>query len=218
MRFEESFKIWNQLSEDEKRQIESSIVQRRVKEHSMIHQGSLDCTGLLVIQSGQLRAYSLSEEGREITLYRLFEQDVCLFSASCIMPSLQFEMMIEAEKETEFWIIPPDVVERIMKQSAVFSNYINETLSARFSEVMWLMEQVMWKSLDKRLANFLLEESVLEQTAQLKITHEKIANHLGSQREVISRMLKYFQQEGLVQLSRGTVELLDMDRLEMLCE
>ena len=134
------------------------------------------------------------------------------------MPSLQFEMMIEAEKETEFWIIPPDVVERIMKQSAVFSNYINETLSARFSEVMWLMEQVMWKSLDKRLANFLLEESVLEQTAQLKITHEKIANHLGSQREVISRMLKYFQQEGLVQLSRGTVELLDMDRLEMLCE
>ncbi|MBQ4344261.1 MAG: Crp/Fnr family transcriptional regulator [Erysipelotrichaceae bacterium] len=218
MRFEESFKIWNQLSEDEKRQIESSIVQRRVKEHSMIHQGSLDCTGLLVIQSGQLRAYSLSEEGREITLYRLFEQDVCLFSASCIMPSLQFEMMIEAEKETEFWIIPPDVVERIMKQSAVFSNYINETLSARFSEVMWLMEQVMWKSLDKRLANFLLEESVLEQTAQLKITHEKIANHLGSQREVISRMLKYFQQEELVQLSRGTVELLDMDRLEMLCE
>lgn len=218
MRFEKSFRIWNQLSEDEKRQIESSIVQRRAKEHSMIHQGSLDCTGLLVIQSGQLRAYSLSEEGREITLYRLFEQDVCLFSASCIMPSLQFEMMIEAEKETEFWIIPPDVVERIMKQSAVFSNYINETLSARFSEVMWLMEQVMWKSLDKRLANFLLEESVLEQTAQLKITHEKIANHLGSQREVISRMLKYFQQEGLVQLSRGTVELLDMDRLEMLCE
>lgn len=189
-----------------------------MKKQTVIHQGDLDCTGLLVIKSGQLRAYSLSEEGKEITLYRLFERDVCLFSASCMMKSIQFELTIEAEKETEFWVIPFDTADYLMKKSVVFANYINEIMSSRFSEVMWLMEQIMWKSLDRRLAAFLVEESLIEETETLKITHEKIANHLGSQREVISRMLKYFQEEGLVQLSRGSIELLDFERLEELSE
>ena len=218
MSFKEYFRIWSQCSKEEQDMIESSLILRKVKKQTLIHQGDLDCTGLLVLKSGQLRAYSLSEEGKEITLYRLFERDVCLFSASCIMKSIQFELTIEAEKESEFWVIPASIVERIMKQSAGFSNYINEIMSSRFSEVMWLMEQIMWKSLDKRLAAFLVEESLIEETETLKITHEKIANHLGSQREVISRMLKYFQEEGLVQLSRGSIELLDYERLEELSE
>ncbi|MBQ7888814.1 MAG: Crp/Fnr family transcriptional regulator [Erysipelotrichaceae bacterium] len=218
MSFKEYFRIWSQCSKEEQDMIESSLILRKVKKQTLIHQGDLDCTGLLVIKSGQLRAYSLSEEGKEITLYRLFECDVCLFSASCMMKSIQFELTIEAEKETEFWVIPFDTADYLMKKSVVFANYINEIMSSRFSEVMWLMEQIMWKSLDKRLAAFLVEESLLEETETLKITHEKIANHLGSQREVISRMLKYFQEEGLVQLSRGSIELLDYERLEELSE
>ncbi|MBP3399622.1 MAG: Crp/Fnr family transcriptional regulator [Erysipelotrichaceae bacterium] len=218
MSFKEYFRIWNQCSKEDQSMIASSLVLKKVKKQTVIHQGDLDCTGLLVIKSGQLRAYSLSEEGKEITLYRLFECDVCLFSASCMMKSIQFELTIEAEKETEFWVIPFDTADYLMKKSVVFANYINEIMSSRFSEVMWLMEQIMWKSLDKRLAAFLVEESLLEETETLKITHEKIANHLGSQREVISRMLKYFQEEGLVQLSRGSIELLDYERLEELSE
>ena len=218
MSFKEYFRIWNQCSKEDQSMIASSLVLKKVKKQTVIHQGDLDCTGLLVIKSGQLRAYSLSEEGKEITLYRLFECDVCLFSASCMMKSIQFELTIEAEKETEFWVIPFDTADYLMKKSVVFANYINEIMSSRFSEVMWLMEQIMWKSLDKRLAAFLVEESLLEETETLKITHEKIANHLGSQREVISRMLKYFQEEGLVQLSRGSIELLDFERLEELSE
>lgn len=218
MSFKEYFRIWNQCSKEDQDMIESSLILRKVKKQTLIHQGDLDCTGLLVLKSGQLRAYSLSEEGKEITLYRLFERDVCLFSASCMMKSIQFELTIEAEKETEFWVIPFDTADYLMKKSVVFANYINEIMSSRFSEVMWLMEQIMWKSLDKRLAAFLVEESLLEETETLKITHEKIANHLGSQREVISRMLKYFQEEGLVQLSRGSIELLDYERLEELSE
>jgi len=218
MSFKEYFQIINRCSKEEQKLIESSLTLRKVKEKTLIHQGNLDCLGLLVVKAGQLRAYSLSQEGREITLYRLFERDVCLFSASCMLKSIQFDLTIEAEKETEFWVIPSAVVDQVMKQSAVFSNFINEIMSSRFSEVMWLMEQIMWKSLDRRLALFLVEESLLEETRKLKITHEKIANHLGSQREVISRMLKYFQEEGLVQLSRGIVELIDFDSLEVLGE
>jgi len=81
---------------------------------------------------------------------------------------------------------------------------------------MWLMEQIMWRSFDKRLAAFLLEESALEDTRELKITHEKIANHMGTAREVVTRMLRYFQNEGLVKLTRGTVELTDTKGLRAL--
>src|SRR5699024_10053988 len=104
-----------------------------------------DCLGLLLIQSGQLRAFILSDEGREITIYRLLDMDICLFSASCMMHSIQFEITIEAEKDTDFWIIPADVYKEIMEQSAPLANYTNEIMAARFSEVMWLIEQILWK-------------------------------------------------------------------------
>ena len=94
------------------------------------------------------------------------------------------------------WIIPVDIYQNIMVQSAAVANYTNELMATRFSDVMWLMEQIMWKSLDKRVAAFLLEEASIEGTDRLKITHEYIANHLGSHREVITRMLRYFQNEG----------------------
>lgn len=189
---------------------------REIKKGTVIHRGSLDCTGLLLVRSGQLRAYILSDEGREITIYRLIEMDVCLFSASCIMRNIQFDISIEAERDTQVWVIPADFYRELMEESAVVANYTNRLMSGRFSEVMWLMEQILWKRLDQRLADFLLQESVLEGETVLPITHEKIANHLGSAREVVTRMLRYFQGEGLVKLSRGCVELTDLRGLSAL--
>lgn len=179
-----------------------------------IHDGTRECTGLLVVASGQLRVYIISEGGREITLYRLLGKDICLFSASCIMHSLQFDVMIQAEKDTSFWLIPTDTYKKLMSESVVISNYTNEILASHMSDVVWLMEQVMWQSFDVRLATFLLEESALEGSTKLSITHEEIANHLGTAREVVTRMLKYFQSEGLVTLSRGSLEIIDPHRLK----
>ena len=189
-----------------------------MKKGTLLHDSSNECTGLLLVRTGQLRAYILSDEGREITIYRLFDRDMCLFSASCIMRSIQFDITVEAEKDTELWLIPPDVYQSVMNESAAVANYTNEVMASRFSEVMWLMEQIMWKSLDKRLAAFLAEEAAIEGSETLKLTHETIAKHLGSHREVITRMLRYFQSEGWVKVSRGTVEILDMDALEGLSE
>lgn len=191
-------------------------MERRVSKGTVIHNGSMDCTGLLLVKSGQLRAYILSDEGREITIYRLFDRDMCLFSASCIMRSIQFEVTVEAEKDTDLWVIPSEIYQSIMEGSAPVSNYTNELMASRFSDVMWLMEQVMWKSLDKRVAAFLLEEVSIEGTSHLKITHETIANHLGSHREVITRMLRYFQNEGMVKLSRSSIEITNAKKLEEL--
>ena len=216
MDFANYFPIWDKLSESRRQQLLDVSHPMNVKAGTVIHNGQMDCLGLLLIRSGQLRVYTLSGEGREVTLYRLFEMDICLFSASCVMPSVQFEVVIEAEKDTQLWVIPSCLFKDLMQESAPVANYANQLISSRFSEVMWLMEQIMWKSFDKRLASFLLEESVLEDTASLKITHEKIANHMGTAREVVTRMLRYFQNEGLVKLTRGTVELTDKKKLENL--
>ena len=218
MDFSQYFPIWNKLTDDQRQRITQRVVRREVKKGTLLHDGSNECTGLLLVRAGQLRAYILSDEGREITIYRLFDRDMCLFSASCIMRSIQFDISVEAEKDTELWLIPPDVYQSVMNESAAVANYTNEVMASRFSEVMWLMEQIMWKSLDKRLAAFLAEESAIEGSETLKLTHETIAKHLGSHREVITRMLRYFQSEGWVKVSRGTVEILDMDALEDLSE
>lgn len=216
MEFESYFPVWNQLTADQKNHIQKSLITRQIKKGTIIHNGNMDCTGLLLVRSGQLRAYILSDEGREITIYRLFDRDICLFSASCMMRSIQFEITIETEKDTVLWIIPTEIYKNIMKESAPVANYTNELMATRFSDVMWLIEQIMWKSLDKRVASFLLEESSIEESDKLKLTHEAIANHLGTHREVITRMLRYFQSEGMVKLSRGTVTILNKEKLEHL--
>ena len=218
MNFQECFPIWSKLSIAQQNQLSGALVSKTIAKGTMIHNGSMDCTGLLLVKSGQLRAYILSDEGREITIYRLFDRDMCLFSASCMMRSIQFDVTIEAEKDTELWIIPSEIYQSIMSESAPVANYTNELMATRFSDVMWLIEQIMWKSLDKRVAAFLLEEASIEGSDRLKITHEYIANHLGSHREVITRMLRYFQNEGMVKLSRGVVEITDAVKLKELNE
>ena len=218
MEFPAYFPIWNKLTHAQQETITGSLTSRTVKKGTVLHNGSADCTGLLLVGSGQLRAFILSEEGREMTIYRLFDRDMCLFSASCMLHSIQFDLVIEAEKDTSLWVIPSEVYKQLMEESVLVANYTNELMSTRFSEVMWLMEQVMWKSFDKRLAAFLLEEASIEGSTLLKITHEIIGNHLGNPREVVTRMLRYFQSEGLVKLSRGVVEITDEKRLRALLE
>ena len=214
MKFEEYFPVIRKLTKEQQKRIQEAVTEKSVEKGTVLHDGAADCTGLLVVQSGMLRAYILSEEGREITLYRLFERDVCLFSASCMMSGIQFEVTIEAEKDTRVWVIPTKVWKQLNEESAVLANYTNELMADRFTNVMWLIEQIMWKSFDKRLAEFLLEEASVEGTSLLKITHEVIGNHLGTAREVVTRMLRYFQSEGMVKLSRGMIEITDAAGLE----
>lgn len=218
MEFREYFPIWDKLTGDQQQKLSARLPLRAIPKGTVIHNGSMSCTGIILVKSGQLRTYMLSDEGREITLYRLFEGDMCLLSAPCMIRSIQFDVTVETEKDTEVWIIPPNVYQEVMEQSAPLACYTLELMATRFSEVMWLMEQVMWKSLDKRLAAFLLEESTIEDSDTLKLTHETIANHLGSPREVITRMLRYFQSEGIVRLSRGAVTITDDAALEALTD
>lgn len=216
MEFSSYFPIFEKLTTEEQALLLQHARLHTITKDTLIHNGSNDCLGLILIKSGLLRAYITSDDGREITIYRLFDRDMCLFSASCMMNNIQFDVTITAEKDSQVWIIPTDIYKKIMEHSATLANYTNQLMASKFTEVMWLIEQIMWKSMDSRLATFLIEEAALTDSSTLHITHEKIANHIGTAREVITRMLKYFQNEGIVKLTRGSIEILDTDKLQTL--
>lgn len=216
MELKEFFPFWKTLTADQQARLTAAARPYTAQKGEMLHRGQSDCLGLVCVCSGVLRAYTLSGEGREITLYRLYERDVCLFSASCAMRAVDFDIFIQADQTSQLWVIPPEVYRHLMDESAPAANFTNELMAGHFSDVMWLLDQVLNKKLDARLAAFLLEAADREHSDTLSLTHEAIAGELGSAREVISRMMKYLQNEGLVSVRRGSVQLLDRPGLEKL--
>lgn len=214
----DTLSFWRELSEQQRQYLLQAIVKKEFAVGESMHSNSDNCSGLFLIKSGQVRAYIVSESGKEITLYRLFERDVCIFSASCIMKNISFDIYIEVEKETKAYLIPTAAFRKLSLESMPIQVFQNDLMASRFTDVMWIMEQALFTSFDKRLANFLLEQLVIEDSDTLLITHEKIANHLGTAREVVTRMLKYFQNEGIVTLNRGTIEIVDKDKLEQIVQ
>ena len=212
------FPIWDQLTPAQQAQLARSARLRTAPRGTLLHNGSEDCVGLLAVCSGALRAFIRSPEGREVTIYRLFERDICLFSASCMLKSAQFDVSAEVERDARLWIIPADIYQSVAASSAALANYTSELMASRFSDVMWLVEQILWRSQDRRLASFLLDESALQESRTLAITHDRIAAHMGTAREVVTRLLRYFQGEGMVRLARGTIELIDEVRLRAWAE
>lgn len=213
MNLQDYFPFWSKLTDTQQEMLQETASPMHFSAGDIVHTGSGECTGLFVVQSGRLRAYTLSDVGKELTLYRLLSRDICLFSASCMMNSIAFDIILSAEVDTDVFVIPSDIYKSLMDQSAAVAGYTNELMASRFSDVMWLMDQLLNRKLDSRLAAFLLEERSLSDSDTLPFTHERIAAHLGSAREVVTRMLKYFQTEQLVHLERGSVTLTDIDRL-----
>ena len=206
--------FWNKLEPRQQSELMHAAIYRSAPKGTVLHNGEEDCVGLLLVTQGQLRAYTCADTGREITLYRLMERDLCLFSASCVLRGVDFDVAVLAETDVSFYQIPATVYQALMQESAAVANYTNEVMAVRFSDVMWLLDQILNKRLDSRLAAFLLEQSELEQSAALPLTHDESARQLGSAREVVTRMLRYFQEEGLVTLSRGMVMLNSRSQLE----
>jgi CRP/FNR family transcriptional regulator, anaerobic regulatory protein len=208
------FPVWNKIDEKQQEELKKSALIKKFDKGTSLHNVVGNCSGLFIVTSGQIRVFIISETGKEITLYRLFDRDACLFSAACMMNNIQFDICIEAEKPTETILIPSPIYKRLSDESLSISNFNNQLMASRFSEVMWLIEQISFTSMDKRLAAYLLEQSAIYDSTTINLTHENIANDLGTAREVISRMLKYFQNEGLVSVFRGGVSILNMDKLQ----
>lgn len=208
--------FYSKLTKEEQNLLDTNIYVKKFTKGTVMHAGQEDCSGLFLIEEGVIRAYIVSESGKEVTLYRLFPRDICIFSASCIMKNINFDIFVEAVTDTKAYIIPTDIFSILQKTSLPVSDYTSQLMASRFSDVMWVMEQILFYSFDKRLANFLLEMSEIENTNNLAITHEQIARNLGTAREVVSRMLKYFEENGYVTLNRGTITIINSNKLSVI--
>ncbi len=208
--------FWASLTEQEKEILRKSAVIRRYEKGSFIHSSDRDCLGMLFILSGEIRTYILSDEGREITLFRLYPNDLCVLSASCVISQISFDTQMTARQDTEVLIIPPNITVLLKEQNISVRCFLYEQATERFSEVMWAMQQILFKGLDQRLAAFLVEECERTNSNTVRMTHEQIARNISSAREAVARMLKQFTQDGLVELKRGEIIIKDTDGLKRL--
>ncbi len=208
--------FWDRLSAEEAELLLRHTRTVTYEPGETVHSSANDCVGILLIRSGELRTYILSEEGKEITLFRLGEGDVCVLSASCLIRSITFDIFIDAVQKTELYLIDVQAFSQLMEENVYAENFALRITAERFSEVMWAMEQILFMSFDRRLAIFLLDETAKTGVDNITMTHEQIARYVGSAREVVSRMLKYFAKEGMVAVHRGGVEITDKQKLRKL--
>lgn len=212
----------DKLTESEREILEAGIHCAFFQKGQMIHYGTADCVGLIYVESGSIRVYMTSEEGREITLFRLSPGEVCVLSASCVLETIDFDVNIVADTNTEVKQIDVATFERLVGSNVYVELFSYKLATERFSDVMWAMQQILFTSFDRRLAMFLVEErqkNAINAIAAgiddeinpnvIAMTHEEIARNLGSAREVVSRMLKYFEKENYVILSKGNVEIVN---------
>ena len=213
--FEKAFPFWEGLTDWDRNTFLHSSQKVKFSKGATVHDGG-ECTGVILIKSGVLRLYLLSDEGKEVTLYRLFPGEMCIFSASCVLDSITFDGFIDAEGDSECVVVGGCAYEGVWQKSDAVKIFTYETALSRFSDVMWVIEQIHFMSMDKRLAIFLYEEITRIDTDTVRLTHALIAKYMGSAREVVTRMLRYFANEGIVELSRKGVKVIDKKRLKEL--
>ena len=209
------FPFWDTISEDDKNYICENSLALTYQKGKTIHSGD-ECSGVIIVRTGSLRLYIMSEDGKDITLYRLHSGDICMLSASCVIKSITFDVMIDAEQDSECYVIRADAYAQVSERNKDIRIFTLETALGRFSDVMWVMQQILFMSMDRRLAIFLCDESARTGSDTVLLTHEQIARYIGSAREVVSRVLKYLSNDGIVELSRGGVRIKDKQRLKAL--
>ena len=213
MDFQNIFPFWEQLNREEQNIVSSNAFSQKMQKGDILHRGCGDCSGIVHVAKGQLRVYIVSEEGREVTLYRLHKGDLCVLSASCLMDAIVFDVLIEAVQETELVVLPSPALSAIMEKNPMVELSLYKTVVEHFSDVMWTMQQILFMGADKRVAHFLWDEMAKTGDMTIRLTHEEVARFIGSAREVVTKVLKYFVEEGVVALSRGKIEIIDKAKL-----
>ncbi len=209
----EMLPFWLSLNETLKDLVRETCSIEKLRTGTVLKGGEGSVEGLLMVTKGQIRAYMISQSEKELTLYRLLDRDICIFSSSCMIKGNNMDIFIEAEKDTEVLLLPSASYRKLLNNSIIVSDFTNRLISERFSQVMTVMEQAIFSSFERRLAQFLTEQANIEESNSLAITHEALARHLGTAREVVTRKLKEFAKEGIIEMGRGSILIKDIQKL-----
>lgn len=216
--FQKNLPFWNGLTASEKQLVQDSLHYNAIEAGTQLVRNSSECNGLILLETGQIRAFITSEDGREITLYRLFPGDICIMSASCVLKNIHFTIYLEVEKPGKMFVLPSRIYKKINDENISVKEFSMNLMTEKFSDVMWIIDQMVFSSIPNRLAHFLIGQSEFSGSNQLDFTHDAISKNIGTAREVVSRMLKYFEKEGLVKLSRGTITIINKEGLQILTQ
>jgi CRP/FNR family transcriptional regulator len=184
---------------------------RRMPAGSVLFEAGQPCGGFPLVLEGSVRVAKTAPNGREILLYRVDPGDSCILSGSCLLGHASYSASGIAETDVSVLVIPPALFNELMVQHPPFREYVFGLYGARLSEVMELIEEVAFRRLDTRLAQLLVHRGPV-----LEATHQKLADELGSVREIVSRLLRSFEQRGWVKLERERVTVLDPKALAAL--
>lgn len=210
----ETLPFFDNLTQKEKEELVLKSTIGEYERGEIVHSKNSSCTGLLITVSGNFRVFISSPSGRQITLFKLYERDVCMLSASCAFQNLNYDVSLEAQWDCRSIILDSLLIKKLSESNFQVMNFLLQLTQDKLSQVMYVLEQATFFSLDDRITDFLLEQSRYLNSNILYITHENIANELGSSREVISRILKKFEKDGKLEVSRGKIKLIDMKKYQ----
>ncbi len=172
-----------------------------------------ECAHLALVMSGTARIYKLGESGREITLYRIGRGESCILTASCILSQMPFPAFAVCEEPVEAVVIPANQIRQWLAESALWRDYVFGLVAHRMADIISLVEEVVFRRMDQRIAYYLIQHCQQE-SQRIEITHQLMASDLGTSREVVSRILKDFESKGLIQVARGSVEIINQVQLQ----
>ncbi|MGF0033437.1 helix-turn-helix domain-containing protein [Bariatricus sp. SGI.154] len=211
--FASVFPFWESLTDNQKKRISDGWRMELISKDRQIYRYSDGCKGLMIIRKGCLRVYIISDEGRDVTLYRLFPGDICVFSAACLIQEIDFDVLIEATEDTESVTIPAADLKQIMQENLLLENFIYKKTAERFSDVMWIIQQILFKKIDQRIAQYLWDGMLRQKSTVISVTHDNIARDIGSVREIVTKVLKQMAKDQIIKSGYGKIEILDKDRL-----
>jgi CRP/FNR family transcriptional regulator len=199
------FPFYAQMSEADRALLRSKVFPREIARGQIMTGDNQRCTGIPMVVKGRLRLFRISEKGREMTLYRVAEGELCILAAVCALGDAEYDFTIEAEKDSALAIIPPDTFKELLYRSDAFRTYVFNALAYRLILSIDTIEMLIFMSIEERLAEYLQRSA--NAAGEVKITHEQLAIELGSSREVITRQLQKMAEKGLILLKRGKIAL-----------
>jgi CRP/FNR family transcriptional regulator len=206
--FKKTLPFWNVLLETEKEQIITTATRQIYKPKTVIqHSTNANSPGVQIVWHGRARAFISSPDGKQLTLQRVLAEEVFAIGISCILDKCIFDVGLETETQCEIVLIPRDVCKKLFDANIEVKRATINILASKLSKTMHILESVAFTSTKSRLANALIEQSSLAGSLVFKATHANIAFDLGTTREFVSRLLGQFQNDGLVTLRRGKIQI-----------
>ena len=206
--------IYNLLTASEKQILENGTQTKKYEKNAMIHCHGDTCIGMFSVIKGTVSLSMVSDEGKKVTVLQLEEGKVCVLGAACVFKQVNFDIHLEAGEACVIEIVNVPTMTSLMESNPAFEAAIYKLAAGSLSGIVSSVQQFLFFSIGRRIADYLLSEHKRCNTSVISATHEQIAHFTGSAREVVTRELNKMAKSGLISLGRKSVEILDSENLK----